>query len=402
MKYGNRIAKKPVVISEDGSTVKLNRVPFTQKDFDEMWLQELLRKTPNILPVSEIEHIFSPLISIGREVNTKVGPVDNLFISPDGYLTIVETKLWRNPEARRKVVGQIIDYAQDFTNWTYEDLNNNVKEYNRKYNGTNEGLAETIIKHDDSQKHDISSLVDNIYRNMKRGRFLLLIVGDGIRESVEDMVNFLNKYPTLSFTLGFIELQVYDFKKDNSKLVIPHVISRTKIIERTIVEVKGTDIKSINVDIFENKKTNKNKRTKLNEVKFYKNLQKEQGQEMVDFIKLLFEDMEDLNCNVDWKSSNIMIKFPIADQDYTLFGISKEQSIFVGWLHSQLKNNGFNKELGYNYYKEIAKIFDNIEVNKKKDSLTRNIHLKELKENYNQFLEVVQTFINRLENNNVD
>ncbi len=402
MRYGDRMTKKPVVISEDGSTVKLNRVPFTQKDFDEMWLQELLRKTPNILPVSEIEQIFSPLISIGREVNTNVGPVDNLFISPDGYLTIVETKLWRNPEARQKVVGQIIDYAQDFTNWTYDDLNNNVKEYNRKYNGTNEGLIETILEHDDSQKHDISSLVDNIYRNMKRGRFLLLIVGDGIRESVEDMVNFLNKYPTLSFTLGFIELQVYDFKKDNSKLVIPHVISRTKIIERTIVEVKGTDIESVNVDIFDSNKTNKNKRTKLNEVKFYKNLQKDLGQGMVNFIKLLFEDMEDLNCNIDWKSSNIMIKFPVADQDYTLFGISKDQSIFVGWLHSQLERNGLDKELGYNYYKEIAKIFDNVKLNEKKDSLTRKINLKELKGKYDQFLEVVQNLINKLEINIVD
>ena len=40
----------------------------------------------------------------------------------EGYLTLVETKLWRNPEARRTVVAQIIDYASHLSTWTYDDL----------------------------------------------------------------------------------------------------------------------------------------------------------------------------------------------------------------------------------------------------------------------------------------
>jgi len=31
----------------------------------------------------------------------------------DSGFTIGECKLWRNPEARRKAVGQVLDYAKD-------------------------------------------------------------------------------------------------------------------------------------------------------------------------------------------------------------------------------------------------------------------------------------------------
>ncbi len=34
---------------------------------------------------------------------------------------LVEAKLWRNPEARRKVIGQILDYAKELSRWNYED-----------------------------------------------------------------------------------------------------------------------------------------------------------------------------------------------------------------------------------------------------------------------------------------
>ena len=110
--FGNRRYCTPIAMQQDGANIELRRIPFSQKTFDEGWLQELIYKQPHILPVTEIEPFFTPLIPLGREIPVGTGAIDNLFINLDGYLTIVETKLWRNPEARRKVVAQIIDYAQ--------------------------------------------------------------------------------------------------------------------------------------------------------------------------------------------------------------------------------------------------------------------------------------------------
>jgi hypothetical protein len=133
MLEGKRRYGIPIIIDSGGSISRPRRIPFTQKLFDEGWIQEHIREHPELLPINDIEPVFSPLISIGREVSTVSGSIDNLFLSTQGYLTLVETKLWRNPEARREVVGQIIDYAKDISQLTYDNLEKLVKEYNRKY-----------------------------------------------------------------------------------------------------------------------------------------------------------------------------------------------------------------------------------------------------------------------------
>ena len=113
--------KRPFIVGENTYT-KLERIPLTKGIFQEEWLQKLLQNSPQLLPVAEIDAIYAPLVCIGREVATAAGYIDNLYISPKGYITIVETKLWRNPEARREVVGQIIDYAKELKQFSYERL----------------------------------------------------------------------------------------------------------------------------------------------------------------------------------------------------------------------------------------------------------------------------------------
>ena len=142
---GNRSQGIPFFIS-NSNTQKLERIPLTEKLFQEDWLQKLIFENPQILPVDNLEIGFTPLIPLGREISTSVGFIDNLFISSDGYLTIVETKLWRNPEAKREVVGQIIDYAKDLTNWTFDKLNSEVKNRNIENKGIKKLVRKKSIK----------------------------------------------------------------------------------------------------------------------------------------------------------------------------------------------------------------------------------------------------------------
>ena len=56
------------------------------------------------------------------EIETGAGPADILYLTPSGQVVVVETKLWRNPEARREVVGQILDCARQLTGWSFDVL----------------------------------------------------------------------------------------------------------------------------------------------------------------------------------------------------------------------------------------------------------------------------------------
>ena len=67
--------------------------------FSEDHLQKLIFENPTLLPVSSFEPYFKDVIPLCRELPTPAGPLDNLYVTPEGDLILVECKLWKNPEA---------------------------------------------------------------------------------------------------------------------------------------------------------------------------------------------------------------------------------------------------------------------------------------------------------------
>jgi hypothetical protein len=106
----------PLILpNRDEAAEPLQRVSLGDLPFRENRLQELLVAHPEVLPVADIEPAYAPLICLGCEIPTPSGFLDVLYVSPGGYLTLVEAKLWDNPEARREVVGQVVEYAKDLS-----------------------------------------------------------------------------------------------------------------------------------------------------------------------------------------------------------------------------------------------------------------------------------------------
>lgn len=222
------MSKKPVIVSETGIK-QLQRIPLSSKTFKELWLQELLEKSPETLPTGYVDNIFAPLIFVAREVEVESGYIDNLYISAKGYLVIVETKLWRNPESKRQVVGQILDYAKDVSTWNYEKLNSVYTEYNK-----GKVLFSEMINKGFYEAEDESYFVDIVEKNIQASRFLLMVVGDGIREDVVKMAEFLNSSVSMQFQFALCELEVYELE-NGKRLVVPQLTTKTKVITRTLV-----------------------------------------------------------------------------------------------------------------------------------------------------------------------
>lgn len=128
---------QPLVVDPsdaDAPVRALTRVPVGGAKpgaYSEAWLQRLVHRHPNLLPVDQIEPALIPLIPVCIELPTPSGSVDNLFVTPDGDLVLVECKLWRNPEAWREVIGQIFDYAKDLASSDYEDLEAAIRKATR-------------------------------------------------------------------------------------------------------------------------------------------------------------------------------------------------------------------------------------------------------------------------------
>lgn len=224
----------PVLIGPDGSECPLTRTPLDvggrASGYDESWLQDILFRHPACLPISEINQSFLGLVPLAREVSTPAGYIDVLYATPEGRLVLVETKLWRNPEARREVIGQILDYAKEIARWSYEDLQ---REVSRAAGEHGNDVFEAVKRaHPDV---DEISFVDGVSRSLRTGDFLLLIVGDGIREGVRAITEFLDQNATLQFTFGLVEMGVYEVP-ERGRLLQPRVIAQSVIVRRSVIE----------------------------------------------------------------------------------------------------------------------------------------------------------------------
>ena len=230
----------PVLLNSMTDAASLEQVSFGSPAFKEAQLQELLRCHPRLLPLQELDPGFSPAVCIGRETRVGANALDNLFISPNGYLTLVETKLWKNPEARRQVVAQIIEYAKEIAKWNYATLAENAAEYLKKYEKWEGSLYEWLKKQ--KQFKDIPTeavFIDRTSENLRHGRILLLIVGDGIRRDVEEMVSFFQDTPQLQYRLALVEMGCYRLPgKQWPLVVVPHLAVKTAEIERAVVRIE--------------------------------------------------------------------------------------------------------------------------------------------------------------------
>ena len=223
---------KPLLVFQDGSANVLERVPLAfggsgQKS--ERWLQDTLFAHPEVLPVKEIDPHIGPLIPVCTEIETGAGQADILFVTPSGQVVLVETKLWRNPEARREVVAQILDYAKQLTSWTYEVLDQKSAIAAGASNGH---LLKCLLAR--YPQADEAAFVDGVRRSLSTGDFLLLIVGDGIRYGAESLVEFLERYGHLRFGLGLVEVAAYDVT-DGGILLQPRILAKTEVLQRTLL-----------------------------------------------------------------------------------------------------------------------------------------------------------------------
>ena len=224
----------PYLVGKDdvrGSLEKLERMSLdrTGSEISERWLQELIDNAPNVLPVSQVyASVKDDLHSIGREITTSNGgSIDNVLISGSGHLIVVETKLWRNHQARREVVAQILEYAQDVKHWDYEK----VERLWWKRHGKGKTLHAAV-----APDMDEAEWIDQVSGQISAGEIVLLIVGDGIDSRAENLAETVAGRPDMMFRLALVELRVYSFD-DQRYLIMPSTMAKTAEIQRATVRL---------------------------------------------------------------------------------------------------------------------------------------------------------------------
>ncbi len=234
------------MLIDDSQTTVVDREPAGSATAEHQ-LRDLIFEHPEILPVAQLEPEIGRIVAVATEVNLPgAGFIDVLLVSEHGRLIIVECKLWRNPQARREVVGQILDYAGELARYGYEDLQRVIS---NRVGRRGNVLYDLAVKAD--SKMSEAQFGDRVSRDLSAGRFLLLIVGDGITEGTQRIGEYLGAQAGLAFDFGLIEIVEYRFLDKltgtQRRIVQPRLLARTATIDRFVIrnEVPGTVLETI-------------------------------------------------------------------------------------------------------------------------------------------------------------
>ncbi len=387
---------QPCFVTDAGEHALLNRVAFSDRAIAESFLQNALHEAPEILPVDQFDSSFNPLISLGREIDN----IDNLFISPSGRLTIVETKLWRNPEATREVVAQILDYATRVSSWSYSELESKARHALAPSPIGDHSLFGFVVSAAEGYDLTEAEFVDDVQRTLQTGRFLLLVVGDGIRENLEAMLTSLHEHPQKLFTFGLIELQVFQESATSSRhLIVPQIVANTTEIVRAVVRVETTGQASVSVEIDEPEPEGRQStsRRTLSRDEFFSSVSDSETKEL---FSALLSQCEEMGAEPGWRSSSVSVQLPDpagSRQRLTLFVLTTGGDVYTGWLSGQLERIGRSPTLASDYVKDLCTLFPGIQQNEKyPDSLSRYIRASEIAGRRDDFIEIVKTLIDRI------
>jgi len=202
-----------ILLMEGGQIRPIESSKFKQ----EAVLQDYLAQYPELLPLHEVEDNPAPMIAIGREVAVPSGAIDLLFLDTSGRLTVVETKLAKNPQVRREVIGQIIEYASFLCQWDADKIEQQANEYLTPRGKSETGLFEALASksRDSDLPLDADAFRSKLEENLHMGNIRLVIAVDELVEPLRATVSFLNSFSAFDLLI----LQLRDFELDRDKRV---------------------------------------------------------------------------------------------------------------------------------------------------------------------------------------
>ena len=404
----------PILITRDRHVRKLDRLPQSHQEFDEHYLQELLVEHPELLPVSELRNDVGNLLCIGREVPVgRSGSVDNLFLSTGGYPVIVETKLWRNPQARREVLSQILEYSKELVEKDFEWFQSVWQEFSRKRYSTQEKLIVKLVEMAEDEI-DEAVFVDRVNRALKRGDILALIVGDGIETRLQQLVSHLCEDSAhLRYSLALIELACYrvgDERYREDLFVVPRIIHDVEPVERAYVRIEVApelEEKAVIKSAAKEKETRIGYiRMSLTEDDLLKYLDESVGVAVREKVEDFYHRLcEDLGLESEFKAAALMLKIPDPSGEkpgVSLFAIERQGRVYnTSHMRNQLKRWGIPEEIVnsivYDYWKALHEI-DNRFLEKGISHMTSRLFLpiKDLLPKLDQIEKEIGTVVARI------
>ena len=148
--------------------------------------------------------------------------VDHLIVDQDVVPTLVEVKRGRNPEIRRTIVGQMLEYASHAAStWTGEELRRSFEETCRLQGVEPEEAIEELLQ--TGGNPDVDGFWQQVATNLAVRQLRLLFVADEIPDPLQRVVEFLNEQMP---GIEVLAVEIKQFRNQSIQTVVPRVLGR--------------------------------------------------------------------------------------------------------------------------------------------------------------------------------
>ena len=170
------------------------------------------------------------LVTREKDIETPDGAywwsLDHLLIDQDSIPTLVEVKRGDNSEVRRKVVGQMLDYAAHAEHWTPDELRRTFESTNPDSDADLGRLLGASEEDEEDWEQRKAKFWDEVGKNLAAKRLRLLFVADAIPDTLARVVAFLNEQMP---RIEVLAVEIKQFKGATGQTLVPSVSGHTAV-----------------------------------------------------------------------------------------------------------------------------------------------------------------------------
>lgn len=213
----------------------------TEEPYDnEAALQTLIEKYPKLLAGEQInERSPRRWLLIKREMGVAAGEeesdrwsLDHLFVDQDGIPTLVEIKRSTDTRIRRKVVGQMLDYAANaVVYWPIEKIRQSFFDTCHELNeNPKKKLIELLDPQDETDEEDlIEAFWNTVKQNLNASRIRMVFLADEIPGELRRIVEFLDEQMS---EVDVFAIEVKQFKGEGLTTLVPTLVGRSAKVDQ--------------------------------------------------------------------------------------------------------------------------------------------------------------------------
>ena len=227
-------------LDESGAPTPLAEEPYDNEDA----LQELVADHPDVLEGITPDDPRR-LLLIRREMGVREDAessdrwsVDHLLVDQDARPTLVEVKRRANPEIRRRIVGQMLDYAAHARYWDLDAVRDHFEQTAGEEEEARKRVAGIIENAAQPDDDPYETFWEQFGENVQAERIRLLFVADDIPDDLATVVRFLGRH--MADDIEVMAVEIKQFRSGSARTLVPRVVAG---LERPVSRAAGSRTK---------------------------------------------------------------------------------------------------------------------------------------------------------------